>query len=128
MIHFILCGHGSYGSSLKESLEMLLPEVSEVSVIDFKKEMDIAHLTEKVMGKLNQLSDQPTIIFCDMLGGAPFKTFCIEVLDWKDKIVMAGVNLTGILEVYFQREDNLLNVANRAIEVTKESIDYFPKN
>lgn len=128
MIHFILCGHGSYGSSLKESLEMLLPEVSQVSVIDFKQDMDITHLTKMIQLKLDELSDQPAIIFCDMLGGAPFKTCSIETLNRKNKVVVAGVNLTAILEVYFQREDDLSHVVNRAIDVSKESLDYFPKN
>lgn len=128
MIRFVLCGHGSYGSSLKESLEMLLPEVEGVDIIDFTKEMGLSELEEKVREKLQELGDTPTLFVTDILGGAPFKICAIESLNHQNKIVIAGINLTALLEVSFMRDQDLEALAKRAVEVSKETIDYMPKN
>lgn len=127
MIHFILCGHGSYGSSLKESMSMLLPELEKISTIDFKKDMNQSELTEDIKSLLDIIGDQPTLIICDMVGGSPFKTSAVEILERKNKAVIGGLNLTAVLEIYFDRERDLKYVVNKAGEVTRNSIDYFPK-
>lgn len=127
MIHLVLCGHGTFGSSLLESLSMFLPEISEVSVIDFHKDMGVSELTDLVRLKLDELGDQPTIFVTDMVGGAPFKTCAIEILDKQNKLVIAGINLTSLLDLYFQREDDLFVVAKRAVQVSQESTDFYPK-
>lgn len=127
MINFILCGHGSYGSSLKESLDMLLPEPADVKVIDFTKEMGASDLTLKVQKTLGEMADEPVLFICDMLGGAPFKTCAIEIIDFENKAVVAGINLTAIIEIYFQRDGNLNELVKTAVEVSREATDYFPK-
>ena len=126
MIHLVLCGHGTFGSSLFESLSMFLPEISEVSVIDFHKDMGVSELTDLVRLKLDELGNQPTIFVTDMVGGAPFKTCAIEILDKQNKLVIAGINLTALLDLYFQREEDLFVVAKRAVQVSKESTDFYP--
>ena len=128
MIHFVLCGHGTYGSSLKESLSMLVGEVEGVSVIDFTREMGSSELTEQIKLKLDELGDTPTLFITDLFGGAPFKTCSIESLNYENKIVLAGTNLTGLLEIYFQRQEDLENLAQKAVDASKESIAYFPKS
>ncbi len=127
MINFVLCGHGTFGSSLKYSLEMLLPEVSGVSAIDFDKSMDSTDLENAVKEVISSYNGEPTLFICDIVGGAPFKVCAIEAIENKNIRVVAGTNLASLLEVYFQRDQNIDNVLENIIDATKNSIDYFPR-
>lgn len=127
MIHFVFCGHGTFGTSLRESLEMLLPEVEEVSVINFYKTMDTTDLSNKIKEIINVNTNKPLLFVCDIVGGAPFKLCAIESLENESIRVIAGVNLAAILEVYFQRENDIDKVIETMVRTTKESIDFFPK-
>ena len=127
MVHFALCGHGTYGSSLKESLQMLLPAVESVSVIDFDKPMDATDLTTAVLKVIKDNENTPLLFICDMVGGAPFKVCAMQSLDYNNVRVIAGTNLASLLEVYFQRENDIDDVVQTMIQTSKESIDYYPK-
>lgn len=127
MIKFALCGHGTFGSSLYESLEMLLPEVEGVSTIDFGKKMDTTDLTQEILKVIDDNKDHPILFVCDIVGGAPFKTCAMESLKHSNVRVIAGTNLASLLEVYFQRNDDIDNVIQTMIKVSNNSIDYFPK-
>lgn len=127
MIHFVFCGHGTFGTSINDSLEMLLPEVEEVSVINFYKTMDTTDLSDKIKKVINENAEKPLLFVCDIVGGAPFKLCAMESLDNENIRVIAGVNLAAVLEVYFQRENDIDEVIETMVRTTKESIDFFPK-
>lgn len=127
MVHFLLCGHGSFGSSLLESLEMLMPEVENVSVIDFHKKMDTTDLSASISKTLEELKDRPLLIICDIVGGSPFKLCAMESVNRPDTVVVAGINLASVMEIYFSRHESLSDIVQKVISATKESIDYFPK-
>lgn len=125
MTHFILCGHGNYGTSLLQSMKMLLPEVESVSVIDFTSEMDSSDLTEVIKKELTQLENQNVLLICDLVGGAPFKISAIETMERTNTGIVGGLNLAAILEIYFMRNLELEDLIEAAIKTTKESVEYI---
>lgn len=125
MTHFILCGHGSYGTSLLQSMKMLLPEVESVSVIDFTSEMDSSDLTEVIKKELTQLENQNVLLICDLVGGAPFKISATETMERPNTGIVGGLNLAAILEIYFMRNLELEDLIEAAIKTTKESVEYI---
>lgn len=127
MIHFVLCGHGSYGSSVKESMDMFLPEPIDVTVIDFPRHMDAAQLTEKVRAVLEEKQDEPVLFICDLFGGAPFKICAIETLNYPNKGVIAGINISSILEICFMRDLDLKSLMVKAKETTLNTVGYYPE-
>lgn len=127
MIHFVLCGHGSYGSSLKESMEMFLPEMFDVEVIDFTKQMDTSELTDTVKCVIEEHQQNDILFVCDIVGGAPFKVCAIESLNHSNVGVIGGTNLAGLLEICFMRESDLQEVMKKAVEVTQTSVEFLPR-
>lgn len=125
MTQFVLCGHGSYGSSILESMEMLLPEIDGVHVIDFKKEMDSSDLTELIKTILSENDRSQILFICDIVGGAPFKLSAIESIGKENVGIIAGLNLASILEIYFMRDIPIQKLVETATQTAKQSIEFI---
>lgn len=127
MIEFLYCGHGTFASSLLESMKMLLPETKGVHVVDFNSEMDTTELQTRIRKVLESNKDKSVLVVNDIVGGAPFKLCAVESLDYPNVRVVAGLNLAALLEIYFIRDKDIDEVLEVAIKTSIDSIDYFPK-
>lgn len=119
----VFVGHGTYATSIKTSIEMIVGEVNHIHFIDFEISDTQDLLTQKLTTTLDSLKDENVLIVTDIVGGAPFQIAAMMVMDKPHINVIGGANLSGILEVLFALNQEPSTIAKTmqetSIEMTK---------
>lgn len=118
----LIVGHGSYATSIKKSIEMIVGEYKNIYFLDFKEEDSVDVLNENILTMLSKLEAYNVLIVADILGGAPFQQASFISLDKENVSVVAGVNLSAILEVVFSLHMDIDEVAKTMVETTINSV------
>lgn len=125
MTKVIVCGHGGYGTAIKNNLGMLLGELEGFFYIDFNPGDDLTDLELSIKNIISGHEDDPILFACDLTGGSPFRLACLLALEHKNIVVVAGINTSGYADIAYALELSPLELANRAVEASKEAIQVF---
>ncbi|MGI1819721.1 PTS sugar transporter [Lactobacillus johnsonii] len=118
-IETIVTGHGNFATGFKSAVELLAGVQPSIKYIDFTEGMSDVDLGKKIKSSINE---KPTLIFCDLVGGTPYKEAAKIAFNENNVQVVAGCNLASLLETIFNRYDSLSDYANELVKISKMSI------
>lgn len=100
LIGFILTGHGSFAPGLMSALEMIAADQKWFEVVPFLEKDPLESLGEKITEGVKRLEHecQGVIIFTDLMGGTPFNTAMLAAGKGEKTEVIAGTNLSMLIE------------------------------
>lgn len=114
----IVTGHNHFATGIKGAIRLLAGPQKTLTFIDFTESMSEKDLNNQLK---QAISDQPTLIFTDLIGGTPYKEAAKIAFSKNNIAVVAGCNLTALLETLFTQYTSLLDYANDLVKITKQS-------
>lgn len=130
MIQVVIIGHGSYATGVKGNLEMVAGIPEYMHFLDFALGQEKEELEQNLEELLRRLGEQPVLFCCDLPGATPFQTAAIKAAQNPQKYrVVAGLNAMAFMEMAMgmEEEDTLREIAERAVNTTKEAVMTFPE-
>lgn len=126
----IITGHGNFATGLKNSIELIAGFIDGVYAVDFNEDDSDKTLKNKIKEILDKHSSSPTLIVCDIVGGTPFKVAAEFITaGYRSIELVAGCNLSGLLEVILQKDKVSINeLAESAVNTTKNTVLLFDRN
>ncbi|HHV74588.1 MAG TPA: PTS sugar transporter subunit IIA [Thermoanaerobacterium sp.] len=126
--NIILIGHGNYAKGMKSSIDLIAGINSHLFAIDFAENDSDITLKEKIHNVINEIIDQPILFVCDIAGGTPFKV-AAGIANFNDNMeLVAGCNLSSLLEAIFQNDTlSLDELAEFIVNASKNSTIRFKK-
>ncbi|MGF7429626.1 PTS sugar transporter subunit IIA [Thermoanaerobacterium thermosaccharolyticum] len=124
----ILIGHGNYATGLKSSIDLIAGVNSDLYAIDFTEKDSDVTLKEKIKNALNKNFDAQVLFVSDIAGGTPYKV-AAEIANCDDNMeLVAGCNLSSLLEAIFQKDSlTISELAEFIVNVSKNSTMRFRK-
>lgn len=105
MIGVIITGHNMFSSGLRSSLEMVGGHQENLINVDFPDGQTEEDVLNNLQNAINELdSCESIVIFCDLMGGTPFKMSAMLAVANPKLNVVYGSNLGMLLEFVLQRE------------------------
>lgn len=114
----IITGHGKFATGLQSSLELLAGPQDSMTFIDFSEGMTDDQLIDQLK---RAISASPTLIFTDLVGGTPYNEASKIAFDHRHVAVVAGCNLSSLLEALFSDYSSLLDYAQSFVNITKKT-------
>lgn len=126
--NIILIGHGNYATGIKSSIDLIAGINSHLFAIDFTENDSDVTLKEKIDHVINEIIDQQILFVCDIAGGTPFKV-AASIANFNENMeLVAGCNLSSLLEAIFQNDTlSLDELAKLIVNATKNSAIQFNK-
>lgn len=126
MIKIIVTGHGRFASGFESSIKMLAGSNSDVYYVDFLEDDSDVLLMDKISSVIDENKDADYLIICDMAGGTPFNVSARIASEKENIEVVAGANLSSIMEILFTKEDYSIDeLAGKIVEISKEATLVF---
>lgn len=124
----ILTGHGDYATGLKSSVDLIAGCNNDLYAVDFTEDDTDITLKDKILNVLNENANSEILFVCDIAGGTPFK-IAAEIANNNNNIeVVAGCNISSLLEILFQKDIlTISEIAELIISKSKSSIIKFKK-
>lgn len=124
----ILSGHGNYATGMQSALEFLAGSNEDMYFVDFLEADTEVTLRDKFAAIIEDNPHTEFLFVCDLLGGTPFKV-AAEISNATENMeLVAGCNVSGILEMVLTKEGfTLTELAEQMIEVSKNSTLRFNK-
>ncbi|MGG7178472.1 PTS sugar transporter subunit IIA [Clostridium paraputrificum] len=123
MYEILVISHSTLCKGFNEAVGMILGPETSVECLALDEEgIEIFH--EKLKEKIEKIKSQneEVLILADLFGGSPFnRAFCEAGKDEKIKVI-AGVNLSMIIEAIMNKTSNLDEVVLNIVESGKGSI------
>lgn len=125
----ILVGHGSFGTGLTSSLDLITGRPENYYYHDFLQDISQEDLTNTLQTSIDQLSRCDEILIAtDIVGGTPFKTAVMLALGNSKLTVVSGVNLPFLLSVHFGLMDDttpISEIVDATINEARDSLFRF---
>lgn len=126
MIDIIVVTHGKFAEGLKDSVNMIVGEYSNLTTVSFNPGESIEALEDKIKKVLNDEKKEKALIFVDVFAASPFNASmkAYNSLENSKEIgVITGVNLPMVMESLLSSEsDDLDGLVKSLIEGGRESI------
>ena len=126
MIDIIVITHGKFAEGLKDSVNMIVGEYSNLTTVSFNPGESIEALEDKIKKVLNDEKKEKALIFVDVFAASPFNASmkAYNSLENSKEIgVITGVNLPMVMEALLSSEsDDLDGLVKSLIEGGRESI------
>lgn len=128
MIRILVLGHGGYAEGVKSNLAMLVGQPGNMYFLDLTPTDDLADLEKKVTDLLEGFGSDQVLFACDLMGASPFRVAAIQTYNHPgDYMTVAGLNTMAYLELGMESELTLSELADRAIDTTKNSVIKYPE-
>lgn len=111
-MQIIVTGHGKFASGIQSTVKLLAGQLKNVAFIDFTAEMDEQQLAAAFKKQL--AADPEAVFYCDLFGGTPFKEAAKLTPDFPKIAVMAGGNVSALLEIALPGLDSYANANDLA--------------
>lgn len=112
----ILCGHGKYGETIKNSLEMIAGKQDNICTVDFTEEMSVNDVIERYNERLETVTDGVSI-YCDIPGGSPANAAVLTKRNNNNVRVFTGLKLSMMLSLVLgESSENSLKEAKESIK------------
>jgi PTS system N-acetylgalactosamine-specific IIA component len=128
MIGIIVTGHGSFATGMTSALKLIVGDLEDYESIDFASLDGVSDLERNLAGALDRLSGcDGVLVFCDLVGGSPFKTAVSLSVQRSDVRVVAGTNLGTLIETYMTRSaaKDVDELASQAVSTAKNQVVEF---
>jgi PTS system N-acetylgalactosamine-specific IIA component len=127
MINIIVMGHGGYAEGVKGNIEMLSGIPNNIHFIDLGKDGGLPQLEMDLDQLLVEIGDSEILYVCDLLGASPFRVAAMKCIENPIKqALVTGLNTLALVELSIYDENiSLIEMAERAINTTKESVSRF---
>lgn len=124
-MHFIVSGHAYFASGLVSAAQLICGDKECFHVIDFEEGMTSKALSAKIREKTAEGPPEHTIIFTDLLGGAPFREASLLASEYPGIQVVAGTNLQLLIEAALEQDDydNAKALLDALIPKAREGVD-----
>lgn len=125
----VITGHGRYGTMIKGSIEFLAGGNDEIEYIDFTEDDNDVTLKEKMKETIDKHKEDNVLFICDILGGTPFKCAAELSIENENLEVIAGCNVSSIIEAIFQKDSmGISELADFIVDSSQKSTGRFVKN
>lgn len=99
-VGIIVMTHGDFGKAAMDSAQLIVGQQDNYDTVSVFVVDDVEQLKQELFDKVNQLdTSNGLILFTDIVGGTP-TNLASELLTREDALVVAGVNLPILLEVF----------------------------
>ncbi|PLX69681.1 MAG: PTS galactitol transporter subunit IIBC [Denitrovibrio sp.] len=105
MIGIILVTHGSFGSELIKTAEMIVGKQEEIESISMQEGSSLANIADEIESSIEKYAETGAIVFTDMFGGSP-SNISMAYLGSKNVEVVSGVNLPMLVKAISVRKEN----------------------
>ncbi|MCO8292037.1 MAG: PTS sugar transporter subunit IIA [Tetragenococcus koreensis] len=106
-VGIIVMTHGDFGKAAMESAQLIVGQQDNYDTVSVFVVDDVEQLKQELFDKVNQLdTSNGLILFTDIVGGTP-TNLASELLTREDALVVAGVNLPVLLEVFTNRTKDI---------------------
>lgn len=125
MIGLLVTGHGNFGSGITSAVDLIAGKQENYQYVDFLPTYNLDDLDREIRKALDNLKDcDSVLILCDLLGGTPFNKAAEISTQMQNVNVVAGTNLSMMLEVTMTRkfEEDLDALTKAALESGVEQI------
>ena len=125
MIGLLVTGHGNFGSGITSAVDLIAGKQENYQYVDFLPTYNLDDLDREMRKALDNLKDcNGVLILCDLLGGTPFNKAAEISTQMQNVNVVAGTNLSMMLEVTMTRkfEEDLDALTKAALESGVEQI------
>jgi mannose/fructose/sorbose-specific phosphotransferase system IIA component len=127
MRKFLIATHGSFAKGIKSSLDIIIGETENVSLIEayIGENKSIEEELKKVLDDLRQ--EDELVIFSDLLGGSVTNQILQQALQENIHIV-SGFNLPLLLDILLSDADSpVTEIIENGIHNAKDQIVYVNK-
>lgn len=129
MVGIIIAGHGNFATGFKSVINLVVGNQEYVEAVDFLESHSTEDLKNNLKAAMNNIDVDGYLFFTDIPGGSPFKKSVELSLEHENSEVIAGSNISMIMEILFDRFDNNpKELMEKAIEVGKSQILSFSMN
>lgn len=124
-MHFIVSGHAHFATGLVSAAQLICGDKESFHIIDFEKGMTSQTLSAKICEKIAEAIPEQTVIFTDLLGGAPFREASLLAGKYPGLQVVAGTNLQLLVEAALEQYDyvNAKTLLDALIPRVREGVD-----
>jgi PTS system N-acetylgalactosamine-specific IIA component len=129
MVGIIIAGHGNFATGFKSVIDLVMGNQENVEAVDFLESHSTEDLKNNLKVAMGNMDVDGYLFFTDIPGGSPFKKSVELSLEHSNIEIIAGSNISMIMEILFDRFDNSpKELMERAIKVGKNQIISFSMN
>jgi len=122
----VITGHGHYASGAKSTIELIAGHQAGIAYWDFGIDWQYEDLSTAIKNHLNEFPEDEMLFLCDIIGGTPFKLAVEHTHQLERVVVVAGVNMSAMIEVILQRDIlSLESLALLAVTETQGTVARF---
>ncbi|MBE6119744.1 MULTISPECIES: PTS sugar transporter subunit IIA [Bacillota] len=99
MNRLVICTHGEFGRTLKESAELIVGPIKDIEILCLSPGEDPYDYKKRIENYLKQHEQDYFLFLVDLFGGTPSNMASTFVKDFNIEIV-SGLNLAMLIEVY----------------------------
>ena len=126
MINIVITGHGNYASGILSAVNLIVGNPENLVAVDFLSSDSAEVLADQLERSVSNASTQGTLVFCDLLGGTPFKQAVLLKSKHLNLEVVAGANLPMVAECIVLRQGmSLAELTDHSVNVGKEGIEKY---
>ncbi|MFT9249506.1 PTS galactosamine/N-acetylgalactosamine transporter subunit IIA [Schleiferilactobacillus harbinensis] len=123
LIGIIITGHGHFASGIVSTIKLLSGSQQKLTAVDFTEGMTAEELQTHLTKAVKDLGDVSGVaFFTDIPGGTPFNQAVLYHTQHKETTVMAGTNVSMVMEVLFQRELSVGQFTTVALQAGKAGV------
>lgn len=117
MVGILVVTHGSFGTGLIESAEIIMGKQSNYEVLSLKHNDSVVELQKKIKEKVQELEKgEGVLILTDVFGGSPSNSVALALRD-KPYRCITGVNMPMILEALTSRDSLSLDELTKSCQL-----------
>jgi len=105
MIGIILVTHGSFGSELLKTAEMIVGKQDGIETVSMQEGSSLTSIADEIELAIERYANTGAIVFTDMFGGSP-SNISMAYLGTKNVEVVSGVNLPMLIKAISVRKEN----------------------
>ncbi|GEQ49010.1 PTS sugar transporter subunit IIA [Tetragenococcus koreensis] len=106
-IGIVVMTHGDFGKAAMESVQLIVGQQDNYDTVSVFVVDEVGKLKQELFDKVSHLdTSKGLIVFTDIVGGTP-TNLASELLTREDVLVVAGVNLPVLLEVFTNRTKDI---------------------
>lgn len=102
----IITGHGHFADGMKSALELISGPQKDLYAVNFAEGDTPEALSEKLAKIVKLYDNNGVVIFCDIIGGAPFRQAVLLTQTRANSEVVYGTTLQMLIEAVLERGDN----------------------
>lgn len=126
--HIVIIGHGRFATGCQSTIELIAGIQPNIDYLDFGIDGETVSLYDRIAVILKAQKDKSLLFICDILGGTPFKTAVELTYEMEHVSVVAGPNISAMIEVVLQKDMvPFSELAQMLITETQQTVIQFTK-